>query len=553
MEKRDLSVIITARNEEFLARTVEDVLAKKRLNTEVIVICDGNWPNPQIKDHPDLVMIYHQESIGQRAAINEAARVSQARYIMKLDAHCIVSEGFDEVLVRDGDKLGRETTQVPRMYNLHAFDWRCKKCGNRWYQGPSPKFCRLPGENSTRNLACDSQEFERVMVWEPRWNRQSDTYRFDKNLHFYYWGEWGERPQNKETDIVETMSLLGACFFMNRERYWELGGSDEAHGSWGQQGTEIACMTWLSGGRLVTNRKCWFSHMFRTQGGDFGFPYELGGNQVEHARKYSQKKWREGKWKHAQHNLQWLIDKFAPIPDWHDKRLGMAGEKGIIFYTDNQLSLKIAKRVQKQLLIAAPMLPIVSVSLKPMGFPYNHGKNVKFPLERGWITMNKQILAGLKEIKTKYVFFCEHDVLYHPSHFEFTPKRDDVYYYNVNVWRLRATDGLAVHVNDCRQLSGLVCNRELAIKHYEKRLKMLEAGVSVRLIGFEPGTHHRDERVDDLKSEPYQATLPNVDIRTGVNATASRWRPEDFRNKRFTEGWTETQDIPGWGKMADFL
>ena len=48
MGKHDLSVLIAARNEEFLNRTVEDVLAKKRGNTEVIVVCDGNWPIPPL-------------------------------------------------------------------------------------------------------------------------------------------------------------------------------------------------------------------------------------------------------------------------------------------------------------------------------------------------------------------------------------------------------------------------------------------------------------------------------------------------------------------------
>ena len=70
MNKRDVSVLIAARNEEFLSRTVEDVLKKKRANTEVIVIADGNWPDPPLKDHPDLTLVYHPVSIGQRQAVN---------------------------------------------------------------------------------------------------------------------------------------------------------------------------------------------------------------------------------------------------------------------------------------------------------------------------------------------------------------------------------------------------------------------------------------------------------------------------------------------------
>lgn len=554
----DLSVIITARNEEFLSRTVDGVLEAREANTNVIVLLDGKWAEPPLKDHKDVIILYYPESIGQRAGINQAVKLSTAKYIMKLDAHCIVDKGFDRVLCEAGDKLGPLVTQVPTQYNLHAFDWKCNKCGNRWYQGPTPTHCMLPGEKRGENKSCDSTEFERVMVWKPRFNRKSEHYRFDTDLHFQYWGSLGKR-KGFEGDITETMSLLGACFFMNRERYWELGGSDENHGSWGQQGTEIACKTWLSGGRLVTNRKTWYAHLFRTQGGDFGFPYKHKPGAVENARDYSQNLWKNNKWDKQVRPLQWLIDRFTPVPGWHETN------KGIIFYTDNRLPLKIAHKVQKQLIKASNGLKIVSASLKPMSF----GENVHLPLQPGYITMTKQILEALRKLDTEIVFFCEHDVLYHPSHFEFNPERPDTYYYNTNVWRLRLSDGLAVRTNDCRQLSGLVCFRKTAIKHYERRLEILEEYEKeientttmdsepfavrfdryVRKMGFEPGTHNRAERVDDLQSKSYESTLPNVDIRHDGNATRSKWSPDQYRNKRYAEGWQETHNIPGWGSI----
>jgi hypothetical protein len=103
---------------------------------------------------------------------------------------------------------------------------------------------------------------------------------------------------------------------MERERYWELGGMDEGHGSWGQMGVEVSCKSWLSGGRQVVNKKTWFAHMFRTQGGDFGFPYEISDQDIQKARKHSQALWMENTWPGAKYPLQWLIDKFAPVPEW---------------------------------------------------------------------------------------------------------------------------------------------------------------------------------------------------------------------------------------------
>ena len=105
---------------------------------------------------------------------------------------------------------------------------------------------------------------------------------------------------------------------VSRERYFALNLCDEAHGSWGQQGTEVACKTWLSGGRVIISKKTWYAHLFRTQTG-FGFPYPNPLELREKARKYSQDLWLNDKWELAIHPLAWLLDKFAPVPDWHEE------------------------------------------------------------------------------------------------------------------------------------------------------------------------------------------------------------------------------------------
>jgi glycosyltransferase involved in cell wall biosynthesis len=528
---RDVSVLITARNEEFLSRTVEDVLAKRRANTDVIVVADGGWPNPPIKDHPDVTILYHKESVGQRAGVNEAAKLSNAKFIMKLDAHCIVDEGFD-VKLMEGYQDG--WIVVPAMYNLHAFNWKCKKCGNTWYQGPTPKHCCKDGEGRMRNESCDSTEFKRVMVWKPRWHRRSEFMRFDSELHFQYWGAFKQRPE-AQGDIAPTMSCIGACWFLSRDLYWKLGGMDEEHGSWGQMGTELACKAWLSGGAMMTNKKTWFAHMFRTQGGDFGFPYPISGKQVSKARKHSKDMWRNSKWKGEKYPLSWLIQKFWPIPGWSEEDLKKLGgsvlSKGIIFYTDNQLPLKIAHKVQRQLRKIG--LPIVSASLKPM----NLGQNIVIEGKRGILTYFKQIYSALEASRSEVIFFCEHDVLYHPSHFEFTPPSKDKFYFNVNVWKWNSEKEYGVKVDDCKQVSGMVCYRELALAFYREKLKQVEDGQFDN--HYEPQTSR----------ESFSSALPNVDIRHTHNLTKSRWTKDEFKNQKYTQGWIEAKEIPGWGKI----
>lgn len=518
-----LSVVIPANREMFLARTVQGVLDAIRGDTEIIVVLDGAWADPQLPVDERVTVIYNHEAVGQRAATNQAARLAQGKWIMKLDAHCSVDEGFDVKLLAGAQE---DWTLVPTMYNLHAFDRVCWDCGMKLYQGPTDVLCDCGGV------------YVREIVWHAKPSPETTAMRFDKDLRFQYWGGFKERQGGG--DYVETMSLLGACWALTRERYWQLNICDEELGSWGQQGTEVACKTWLSGGKLMCCRTTWFGHLFRTQGGDFGFPYPQSGRQIDHARAQSKRLFALGEWDGAKHPLSWLIERFSPVPDWDH-----AAGKSVVYYTDNRLNVRLAKRVQRR--IEQSGLPIVSVSLKPMP---HFGRNVHLTMQRGVLTMFKQILAGLEASEADFVFFCEHDVLYHPSHFDFLPPRDDTFYYNTNVFRVRE-DGFAVRTTDCRQTSGLCAGRELLLQHYRERVRRVEADGFSRRMGFEPGTHRRAERVDDFGSERWESAFPNLDIRHAGALTPSRWSPDQYRNKRYAEGWTETTaaEIPGWESL----
>ena len=48
---KDLSILIPGRNEMFLARTIEDILANMEADTEVIAVLDGTWADPPIPQH----------------------------------------------------------------------------------------------------------------------------------------------------------------------------------------------------------------------------------------------------------------------------------------------------------------------------------------------------------------------------------------------------------------------------------------------------------------------------------------------------------------------
>lgn len=217
-------------------------------------------------------------------------------------------------------------------------------------------------------------------------------------------------------------------------------------------------------------------------------------------------------------------------------------KKAIIYYTDNQLDPRIMYACQKQILKAG--LPIISVSLQPLKF----GTNIILHMDRGILTMFMQILKGLEvAVGFDVIFLCEHDILYHPSHFEFVPTVDNIYFYNTNVWKVDYLTGHALRVDFCQQTSGLCAYRSLLYQHYKKRIDRVQSEGYSSAMGFEPGTHTRPERVDNFGSKNWESMFPNIDIRHRNNLTRSRWRKDQFRNKRFTEGWIEADSIPGWG------
>ena len=270
---KDLSILIPARNEMFLNRTVEDILGNIEADTEVIAVLDGKWADPPIPQNDRVNVIYVPESIGQRAATNIAAKLSKAKYVMKIDAHCSFDKGFDIKMIEAFKTTGGNVTMAPTMRNLWAFDWKCHKCGWKKYQGPTPEKCEHCN---------DTKHMKRKMIWVGKERPQSNSFSFDAEPHFQYFNEYTKRPEYRksleETGLTQTLSLQGSCFMLTREKYWELDICSENFGSWGNQGIEVAVKTWLSGGRVLVNHKTWYAHMFRTQGGDFGFPYPNPGN-----------------------------------------------------------------------------------------------------------------------------------------------------------------------------------------------------------------------------------------------------------------------------------
>lgn len=523
---KDLSILIPARNEMFLNKTIDDILSHIEMDTEIIVGLDGSWPFQPIPDNPKVILLHHSESIGQRAITNECAKLAKGKYLMKVDAHCAFDQGFDRKMI---ELMEPDITMVPIMRNLHAFNWKCVN-GHIRYQGPSGP-CNECGELT-----------EMDVVWISKHSPQSTAYRFDKTMHFQYWNEYGKKQTG---NLTETLSIQGSCFMMTREKYFELDVCSEDFNSWGQQGVEVACKTWLSGGRVMVNRTTWYAHMFRTQGGDFGFPYPQNEKAVQENRELSRELFMRNKWPQAIHSFSWLIEKFNP-PEWDINEVKVLPTKGILYYTSNRLNMRIADRCRRQMVKSS--LPITSVSLKPMKF----GRNIYLQLEPSTLSMFKQILAGLESMTENIIYFAEHDVLYHPSHYEFTPSDPFKFYYNGNYWFVRMKDGFAIHY-DVSPLSGLVGYREQLITHFRERVEMIEKEGFTLHMGYEPMTHKRVKWKKWFNFEIFQSNFPNIDLATGGNQSWKRWSKDKFiKQPKFWEEGT-WENIPGWGDLRKIL
>src|SRR3990167_5274383 len=323
---KDLSILIPSRNEMFISRTIEDILANIEADTEIIVVLDCAWADPPIPQNDRVNVIYVPQRIGQRAATNMACKLSEAKYVMKCDAHCSFDKGFDRKMIEAFKVAGDDVTMVPVMRNLWAFDWKCVKCGKRWYQGPTPTMCKETNVKKT-GKPCDSRKFIRKMIWKGKQNPQSTSFCFDATPHFQYFEDWKHRSQyekdKKEKGLTQTLSLQGSAWMLTRDKYWEINICDENFGSWGSQGIEVALKTWLSGGQVLVNHKTWYAHMFRTQGGDFGFPYPIRSKDQDKAKQFAKDLFFNNNWDKQIQPLSWLVEKFWPVKGWSEEDLIM--------------------------------------------------------------------------------------------------------------------------------------------------------------------------------------------------------------------------------------
>lgn len=281
-----LSVIVPARNERFLQQTVDELLNRAEGPVEVVVVLDGYWPSPMLKDDPRLVVVHRGSSRGMRASINDGVALSKGEYIMKIDAHCMVGQGYDIELI---DSCKNNYVVVPRRKRLDAENWCIQETGK-----PDIDYMYLAYPSDPTDFGGAGLNGK---VWEEK-NR-------DKKL--------------KEKEIDDLMSAQGSCWFMMKDYFYELELMDEeSYGTFWNEFQEIGLKCWLSGGRVIVNKKTWYAHLHK--GKKYGRGYTLFENQLTKGATFT-KNWMTFKkaWHKQTLPIEWLIEKFSPVPTWPQK------------------------------------------------------------------------------------------------------------------------------------------------------------------------------------------------------------------------------------------
>jgi len=210
----------------------------------------------------DVEVLFREDyGIGQRGITNELVREARGDLIMKTDGHCLFSKGWDKSMV---SRMMDNMIMAPYLLSLDEETW-------------TPRHAPLMSE-----------------------------YGFDSNLIMQH------LPSHTDDLVVETMCLQGSCWLVTKENYWKWNLGELGLGSWGMQGTELGIKAYLNGGVCVTNKDCYYAHLFRQL--EVDFPYQRDMKAIEKTKNIFIQKYKRK-------NIKGLIEKFNYPLDWDKEKV----------------------------------------------------------------------------------------------------------------------------------------------------------------------------------------------------------------------------------------
>ncbi len=279
-----VSVIIPARVEPYIRETLRDVLGNAVGDIEVILVLDGVEPDYELPEDKRLRIYRNSKVQGYRPCMNAAINVARGKYIMKMDAHCTIGEGWDKILKADCED---NWIVVPRRY---------------WFDAPTWSIKDMPLVDAMAYI------YPFQPVYGPRLTARP-------------WPEYAK--QHEDEMLVEDMSYQGSMWFMHREHFHRIGGMnpEDGYGTFGEEPQELGLKTQLGPweGKVMRNKKTWYAHWskpFSHWCTDPEIAGRVTNDEFHRANAWAFQYWWNNRWDKQIHEFQWLVDKFWPLPNW---------------------------------------------------------------------------------------------------------------------------------------------------------------------------------------------------------------------------------------------
>jgi glycosyltransferase involved in cell wall biosynthesis len=221
MNETLISVIIpSGPNEkiENINRTILSLRENSLSKLEFIVIADGWSP---VGIDKDAIVYCFEENMGERVTLNKGAEIASGSHMLRIDAHCSMSKGWDLELLK-----------------------HCK---------------------------CDTICVSRIDAMnETTWKRLGHDYRF---VYINTSGEekwWGSYEENGDLEAEPTFSFTGCGWLCNKDFYLKHLKSDVNLAKWGSIGPEMTLKCEVAGGTIMLCKKVVCGHVFTTNSS--GYP-----------------------------------------------------------------------------------------------------------------------------------------------------------------------------------------------------------------------------------------------------------------------------------------
>ncbi len=228
-----VSIVIAARNEgDNVKKTVDSITANTSSPAfEIVLVDDGNTDgsfdfleSPPYQTRHDIVCFHYDAPVGCVRARHQGVRLARGEFIVFLDAHMAVPEGWLERLVAAATRAGPLTAITPSVTALREDTWSI--------QQPYAHYLKI---NSTF-------QFE----WE-------------ETIHPGY--------------LLPTAG--GACVMMTRSLYFQCGGFDLGLRRWGCEFVDLILKVYAIGGTCQFEPSVCVGHLFRKT-----FPYPMSWREL---------------------------------------------------------------------------------------------------------------------------------------------------------------------------------------------------------------------------------------------------------------------------------